>query len=70
MKVTALIPDEIVHGIKQYTGAKNITESLIVVLNEWLALKKIKELNSVVKKQPLKFSPEFSSSKAREINRK
>jgi hypothetical protein len=70
MKVTALIPDKLVHDIKQYTGAKNITESLIVALNEWLALKKVKELNILIKKHPLRFSPEFSSSKVREINRK
>src|SRR4030042_6752616 len=67
MKVTALIPDKLVHDIKQYTGAKNITESLIVALNEWLALKKVKELNILIKKHPLRFSSEFSSSKVREI---
>lgn len=70
MKVTALIPDELVHEIKQYSGAKNITESFIIALNEWLALKKVKELNLLIKKHPLHFSSEFSPSNVREINRK
>jgi hypothetical protein len=70
MKVTALIPDDLIHEIKQYTGAKNITESLIVALNEWVSLKKVKKLNLLVKKQPLHFSSDFSSSKVREINRR
>jgi hypothetical protein len=70
MKVTAMIPDEIVLEIKQYTGAKNITESLIVALKEWLALKKVKELNAAVKKQPLSFSLEFSALKVRDNNRR
>jgi hypothetical protein len=70
MKVTALIPDELVHEIKQYSGAKNITESFIIALNEWLALKKVKELNLLIKKSPLHFSSQFSSSHVREINRK
>ena len=70
MKVTALIPDELVHEIKQYSGAKNITESFIIALNEWLALKKVKELNLQIQKQPLRFSLGFSSSRIREINRK
>ena len=70
MKVTAILPDKLINDIKQYTGAKNITESLIVALNEWLALRKIKDLNILIKNHPLHFSSEFSSSKIRELNRK
>jgi hypothetical protein len=70
MKVTAMIPDQLVNEIRQYSGAKNITESLIIALNEWLALKKIKELNRSIKKHPLHFSEDYSSLKVRELNRK
>ena len=70
MKVTALIPDNLVKEVKQYAGGKNITESLITALEEWLALKKIQFLNEAVMKQPLQFSKDFSSVKKREINRR
>lgn len=70
MKVTALLPDNLINEVKQYSGAKNITESLVVALNEWLSLKKVKELNILIKNQPLHFSNGFSAPKAREINRK
>jgi len=69
MKVTALIPDDLVKEVKQYTGGKNITESLIAALEEWLALKKIQNLNEAINKQPLQFSKNFSAVKNREINR-
>jgi hypothetical protein len=70
MKVTALIPDNLVKEVKQYAGGKNITESLITALEEWLALKKIQFLNEAVMKQPLQFSKDFSAVKNREINRR
>ncbi len=70
MKVTALIPDNLVKEVKQYAGGKNITESLITALEEWLALKKIQFLNEAVMKQPLQFSEDFSAVKNREINRR
>jgi hypothetical protein len=70
MKVTALLPDNLINEVKQYSGAKNITESLVVALNEWLSLKKVKELNTLIKHQPIHFSTGFSASKTREINRK
>lgn len=35
MKVTALIPDELIEKVKAKSGGKNITESLIIALNEW-----------------------------------
>ena len=49
MKVTALIPDDLVNEVKQYAGGSNLTESLIVALQEWLSLKKIKSLNNEIK---------------------
>jgi hypothetical protein len=70
MKVTALIPDDLVKDVKQYAGGKNITESLITALEEWLSLKKIQYLNEDIVKKPLEFSKDFSASKNREMNRK
>ena len=69
MKVTALIPNKIVDEVKQYAEGKNLTESLIVALKEWISLKKIKALNNEISLKPLEFSKDFSAKKIREINR-
>ncbi len=69
MKVTALIPDDIVNDVKQYAGGKNITECLIVALEEWISLKKIKELNKKDKEKHIKFSDDLTANNIREINR-
>ena len=70
MKVTALRPDDLVKDVKQYAGGKNITDSLITALEEWLALKKIQSLKEEIMKKPLQFSKDFSAAENREINRK
>jgi len=70
MKVTALLPDTIVDEVKKYAGGKNLTECLIVALEEWLSLKKIKSLNDEIETKPFEFSTGFSAQKARENNRK
>jgi hypothetical protein len=69
MKVTALIPDDLIVEVKQYAGGKNLTESLIAALKDWVSLRKIKELNKQVKKKPLKFIDDFSADSVRSINR-
>ena len=70
MKVTALIPDDLVKDVKQFAGGKNLTESLITALEEWLSLKKIQFLNADIMKKPLEFSKDFSATKNREVNRR
>ncbi len=70
MKVTAIIPDRLVHDIQKYSGGKNITDSLILALNEWLRLAKLRRLNERLRKQPLEFQPGFSAEKVRMLNRK
>ncbi len=69
MKVTALIPDNLIEEVKEYTKGKNITESLIKALSEWIKMQKIKKLNNAVSKTPLKFRKNFSPQKTRIINR-
>jgi len=70
MKVTALIPDELVNDVKHFAGGKNLTESLVTALEEWLSLKKVHALNDEISKKPLQFSNDFSAAKVREVNRK
>lgn len=69
MKVTALIPDDLIHDLRRYAQGKTLTESLTIALGEWLALKKIKELNAQVHDTPLEFSRDFTAEHVRSINR-
>ncbi len=48
MKVTALIPDNLIQEVKEYTKGKNITESLIKAFSEWIKLQIIEELNATI----------------------
>ncbi|MEE9315779.1 MAG: DUF2191 domain-containing protein [bacterium] len=70
MKVTAILPDELIEEVKELSSGRNITEGLLIALSEWTALKKIKNLNSKVETNPLSFSDKFDASKNRERNRK
>ena len=68
MKVTAIIPDEILTDVQEYTDGKNLTDSLIKALTDWLYIKRIQKLNQEIKKEPLKFSDGFSAEKIRNLN--
>ncbi len=70
MKVTALIRDDLVNELRHYAKGKTLTESLTIALEEWLTLKKIKELNESVKDKPLEFSKGFSAENVRFVNRR
>jgi hypothetical protein len=70
MKVTALIPDELIIDVKAFAKGENLTESLIIALEEWTKLEKIKQLNEVVGSKPFKFKKGFTAEKVRRLNRK
>lgn len=65
MKVTAIIPDEVILDVKRYTGGKNITDSLIKALNEWLYVKRMESLSEELHKNPVQFRKEFSAEVVR-----
>ena len=67
MKVTAIIPDDLVKEVVEQTHGKNITESLKIALSEWLKIKKLKELNLMVSEDPLDFK--YSAKVIRDKNR-
>ena len=69
MKVTALIPDQLIQEVSRAAGGKTLTESLITALKEWLALQKMVRLNTQVRKKPLQFQDGFSAAKVRSLNR-
>lgn len=50
MKVTAVIPDDIIKDVREFTGVKNTTESLIEASSEWLYQRRIQKLNETLKR--------------------
>lgn len=70
MKVTAIIPDDIIHDVQEHTGGKNITDSLIKALNDWLYMKRIEKLNRELKNEPLQFKEGFSAEYIRKLNKR
>ncbi len=69
MKVTALISDVLIQDVKKLSSGKNITESLTIALQEWVALKNTENLNKALEKSPLTFKKSFSAAKVRQVNR-
>jgi hypothetical protein len=70
MKVTALIPEDLVRSVQKQTGSKTITESLIIAMREWLALQEIRKLNRDLKRKPLRFRSALKAGRLRELNRR
>jgi len=70
MKVTAIIPDEIISDVQKFTEGKNITDSLIKALNDWLYSKRINYLNEELSKKPVEFKEGFSAEGIRKLNKR
>jgi hypothetical protein len=68
MKVTAIIPDEIVADVQEYTEGKNVTDSIIKALSDWLYIKRIQKLNKEIVNEPLKFIDGFNAESIRDLN--
>ena len=69
MKVTALIPDELIEKVKRASGGKNITESLMIALTEYLQQKSVGYLQLDIEEKPLELREGFTAYKARNLNR-
>jgi len=69
MKVTALIPDELIEKVKAKSGGKNITESLIIALNEYLNEKKVDDLINQINEAPIVWKKNYTAEGIRKINR-
>jgi hypothetical protein len=69
MKVTALIPEAMVKDVKRYSGGRNITDSLLIALTDYLGRQRIKKLVKKIKAKPLEFRSDFSAESIRNINR-
>ena len=66
MKVTAIIPDELVKETQTLSNAKNITEAMIIALNSYISLEKLKAMGEAINKNPLKFM--YSAQEIRDLN--
>jgi hypothetical protein len=69
MKVTALLPDDIIEEVRKISGGKNITESLLIALQDYISRQKIRKAIQKVKDKPLQFKDGFSAEKVRSLNR-
>lgn len=69
MKVTALIPEDVIAETRKYTGGKNITESLLIALRDYIDRQKIKKAIMKVKANPLEFRKGFTADRIRKLNR-
>ncbi len=69
MKVTALIPDDMVAEVKKLSGGKNITESLLIALKFYINSKNMEDLIEEVRKNPLEFIDGFTAEGVRKLNR-
>lgn len=67
MKVTAIIPDELVKETQSISNAKNITQAMIVALNTYISVEKLKAMGEKINKKPLKFK--HTAKEIRELNR-
>lgn len=67
MKVTAIIPDEMISEAMAISKTKTITETLKVALTAYIRSQKIKQLGSAVLNEPLEFTN--SAKQLRETNR-
>jgi hypothetical protein len=70
MKVTAIIPDEIIKDVQKYTEGKNITDSLIKALKDWLYAKRIEDLNETLARNPVRFKKGYSAEGIRNLNKR
>jgi len=66
MKVTAIIADDLVNTVKEYTQSSTVTEAITIVLKDWIDLYNIKELNRQIEQNPISIK---NGQKIRKTNR-
>ena len=69
MKVTALLPEELIQEVKKFSGGKNITESLQIALKDDIQRQRLRKAMKKVKSNPLEFTHDFTAENVRRINR-
>ena len=69
MKVTALLPDDLIVDVRKLTGGRNITDSILIALRGYVAHQKIRMAIRKVKEKPLRYRDGFTARKIRRLNR-
>ena len=69
MKVTALIPDELVEEVKKLTGGSTITDSIIIALEDFASRQRLIRTILKIKRQPLTFRENYTAARIRKLNR-
>jgi hypothetical protein len=67
VKVTVIIPDELVRDVQILSNTRNITDAVIIALKNYIALQKLKEMGEAIDERPLQFS--CSAEEIRDLNR-
>lgn len=62
--------DALIEDVRMFSGGRNITESMVIALSDWLRIQKIKELNRLVEEEPVYFHDTFSAKAVRQLNRR
>ena len=66
MKVTAILADDLINNVKQYTRGSTVTEAITIALKDWIDIYEIRELNKQISQRPVIIE---DGQKIREINR-
>ncbi|MBD3629982.1 type II toxin-antitoxin system VapB family antitoxin [Cyclobacterium sp.] len=67
MKVTAIIPDELIAEAMELSKADTITETVKIALIAYIRTQKIKQLGTTVLNEPLAFR--YAAKEIRDLNR-
>ncbi|WP_113925821.1 DUF2191 domain-containing protein [Cognataquiflexum aquatile] len=66
MKVTVILPNELIKEALEYTKAETITEALKMVLKGYISSQKLKNLSLSILQEPLEFN--YSAKELRKKN--
>lgn len=66
MKVTAIISDDLISAVKEYTRGSTVTEAITIALKDWVDLYHVRELNKRISQNPVHIS---NGQSIREVNR-
>ena len=64
-----MLPDDIIEEVKKLSGGKNITDSILIALKDYIAHQRLSESDREGKNKPLRFKDGFTAEKVRKLNR-
>jgi len=66
IKVTAIIADNLINDVKEYTNSSTVTEAITIALKDWIDIYNIRELNKKISQNPIYIN---NGNQIRETNR-